>query len=187
MVRTRGQVGFGDRVAIIGAGGGLGLHMVQIARLYAGEVAGLEANEQKLAVVEEVGGMPVHSAPIDKVDAGALWGGEGPTVVIDLVGQPETLAWGFNALAPGGRMVLLTTFRDVDFPIDPREMVVRRLTVLGSRYVSKSEIVEAAALVEAGHVRPIVTRVVPPEGVHEVHRALQEGTLIGRGALEWIT
>jgi propanol-preferring alcohol dehydrogenase len=187
MVRTRGQVGFGDRVAIIGAGGGLGLHMVQIARLYAGEVAGLEANEQKLAMVEEVGGMPVHSAPIDKVDAGALWGGAGPTVVIDLVGQPETLAWGFNALAPGGRMVLLTTFRGVDFPIDPREMVVRRLTILGSRYVSKSEIVEAAALVEAGHVRPIVTRVVPPEGVEEVHRALQEGTLIGRGALEWIT
>jgi D-arabinose 1-dehydrogenase-like Zn-dependent alcohol dehydrogenase len=185
MVRTRGQVGFGDRVAIIGAGGGLGLHMVQIARLYGAEVAGLESNEQKLAVVEEVGGMPVHSAPIDKIDAGALWGGERPSVVIDLVGQPETLAWGFNALAPGGRMVLLTTFRDVDFAIDPREMVVRRLSILGSRYVTKAEIVEAAKLVEAGHVRPIVTQVVPPEGVQEVHRALQEGTLVGRGALLW--
>jgi threonine dehydrogenase-like Zn-dependent dehydrogenase len=106
-------------------------------------------------------------------------------VVIDLVGKPETLAWGFRALAPGGRMVLLTTFRDVDFSIDPREMVVRRLSILGSRYVCKSEIVEAAALVEAGHVRPIVTQVVTPEGVHEVHRALEEGTLVGRGALLW--
>jgi D-arabinose 1-dehydrogenase-like Zn-dependent alcohol dehydrogenase len=82
-------------------------------------------------------------------------------------------------------MVLLTTFRNVDFAIDPREMVVRRLSILGSRYVSKSEIVEAAALVEAGHVRPIVTQVVPPEGVQEVHHALQEGTLVGRGALLW--
>jgi hypothetical protein len=26
---------------------------------------------------------------------------------------------------------------------------------------------------------------VPPEGVEEVHRALQAGTLIGRGAVDW--
>ncbi len=186
MVRTRGQVRPGDRVAIIGAGGGLGLHMIQIARLYGAEVAGLEITEAKLAAVEEVGARPVDSTFFDDVNPRALWDGERPSVVIDLVGQPESLAWGFRALAPGGRMVLLTTFRDIDFPVEPREMVVRELSLLGSRYVSKAEVVEAAELVEAGHVRPIVTQVVPPEGVEEVHRALRRGTLIGRGALQWI-
>jgi propanol-preferring alcohol dehydrogenase len=186
MVRTRGQVRPGDRLAIIGAGGGLGLHMIQIARLYGAKVAGLEITEEKFAIIEELGAKPVDSTSIDNLDPEALWDGERPSIVIDLVGQQETLAWGLRALAPGGRMVLLTTFRDVDFAIDPREIVVRRLSILGSRYVSKAEIVEAAELVEAGHVRPIVTQVVSPEDVKEVHHALQRGTLIGRGALQWI-
>jgi hypothetical protein len=30
-----------------------------------------------------------------------------------------------------------------------------------------------------------VSRVVPPGEVDEVHRALQNGTLLGRGALVW--
>jgi propanol-preferring alcohol dehydrogenase len=184
MVRTRAGVRVGDRVAIIGAGGGLGLHMIQLARLYGGEVAGLEIAEEKLPAVEEVGATPVHARALDRLDP-ALWGKDRPSVVIDLVGQRETLAWGLQALAPGGRMVLLTTFRDIDVPLDPREMVLRQLTVLGSRHASKSEYVEAAELVASGRIRPVVTQVVSPQEVGEVHRALRAGTLVGRGALTW--
>ena len=184
MVRTRAQVRVGDRVAIIGAGGGLGLHMIQLARLYGAEVAGLEAAKGKLPSIEEAGGRPVHSRAIDRLDP-ALWGRARPSVVIDLVGQKETLAWGLRALGPGGRMVLLTTFRDIDVPLDPREMVLRQLTLLGSRHASKSEYVEAAGLVASGRIRPVVSQVVPPQDVGEVHRALQKGSLVGRGALQW--
>ena len=167
-----------------GAGGGFGLHMIQIARLYGAEVAGLELAEAKLSAIEEAGALPVHSRAIDRLDP-ALWGRERPSVVIDLVGQRETLAWGLRALAPGGRMVLLTTFRDIDVPLDPREMVLRQLTLLGSRHASKSEYVEAAGLVASGRIQPVVSHVVAPQDVGEVHRALQEGTLVGRGALQW--
>jgi propanol-preferring alcohol dehydrogenase len=184
MVRTRAGVRVGDRVAIIGAGGGLGLHMVQLARLYGAQVAGLEVAEEKLPAIEAAGALPVAWRAADRLDP-ALWGRERPSVVIDLVGQRETLAWGLGALAPGGRMVLLTTFRDIDVPVDPREMVLRQLTLLGSRHASKSEYVEAAELVATGRIRPVVSQVVPPQGVGEVHRALQKGALVGRGALLW--
>jgi propanol-preferring alcohol dehydrogenase len=185
MLRTRAQVRPGDRVAIIGAGGGLGLHMIQIAHLYGAEVAGLEITEAKLATIEQAGAKPIHSLSFDNLETEALWDGERPSVVVDLVGERASLAWGLKALAPGGRMVLPTTFRDVDFAVEPREMVVREISLLGSRYVSKAEVVEAAELVAAGQVRPIVSEVVPPEDVHKVHGALQQGTLIGRGALQW--
>ncbi len=185
MVRTRGDVHPGDRVAIIGAGGGLGLHMVQIARLYGGEVAGLEHTEAKCAAIAEVGGRPVHTPSFDGLEAGLFAGGKRPTVVIDLVGQPETLAWGVRALAPGGRMVCITTFRDIDFPVEPRELVVRQLSLLGSRHASRSEVIEAADLVAGGYVHPVVSEVVAPPDVGRVHRSLQEGALVGRGALLW--
>ena len=186
MCRTRAQVRPGDRVAIIGAGGGLGVHMIQIARLFGAEVAGLESVEAKFEAIEEAGGRPVNSASFDELDPSSLWDGKRPSVVIDLVGQPDSLAWGLGALAPGGRMVLPTTFRDIDFPVEPREMVLRQISLLGSRHASRSEYVEAAELVEAGHIRPVVTQVVSPQDVHKVHRALQEGSLVGRGAVQWI-
>jgi propanol-preferring alcohol dehydrogenase len=185
MVRTRAQVRPGDRVAVIGAGGGLGLHMVQLARLFGAQVAGLEVNADKHAAIAEAGGQPVHSTSFDDLEPAVFTAGRRPSVVIDLVGQPQSLAWGLRALAPGGRMVLPTTFRGIDFPVEPREMVLRQLTLLGSRYVSQAEVIEAAELVEAGHVRPVVTQIVAPQDIHKVHRALQEGSLVGRAALRW--
>lgn len=185
MVRTRANVRPGDRVAIIGAGGGLGLHMVQIARLFGAEVAGLEINVDKHAAIAEAGGQPVHSPAFDGLEPAVFPGGRRPSVVIDLVGQPQSLAWGLRALGPAGRMVLPTTFRSIDLPVEPREMVLRQLTLLGSRYASKAEVVEAAELVEAAHIRPVVTQVVSPQDIHKVHRALQEGSLVGRAALQW--
>ena len=114
-----------------------------------------------------------------------MWGSSRPTVVIDLLGSQASLAWGMEALTLGGRLVVLTTFRHVDLPMSPRDIVLRELTILGSRYASKAELTECAELVVSGRIHPVVSHVVPPEGVEEVHRALRDGTLIGRGALDW--
>jgi D-arabinose 1-dehydrogenase-like Zn-dependent alcohol dehydrogenase len=114
-----------------------------------------------------------------------VWGDSRPTVVIDLLGSRASLAWGMEALALGGRLVFLTTFRNVDLPMSPRDIVLRELTILGSRYASKAELIECAQLVVSGRIQPVVSRIVPPEGIEEVHRALRDGTLIGRGALDW--
>lgn len=183
--KTRAQIQPGDRVVVIGAGGGVGIHMVQMARRFGGEVVGLEAQEEKFDLIREAGGIPMGSQDFSRVDLGAVWGGEPPTVVIDLVGTPASLTWSMNVLGPGGRMVVLTTFRDVTFPADPRRMVFRELTLLGSRYASKAELMEAAEMVARGEIRPVVTQVVPPERVEEVHRALRSGALKGRGAVVW--
>lgn len=183
--KTRAQVQPGDRVAVIGAGGGVGIHMVQMARLFGGRVAGLEIAESKFDTIEEVGATPVLSHSFDDVGLRGMWDGKRPTVVIDLVGTPASLEWGLGALATGGRMVVLTTFRGIDVPVSPREMVFREATLLGSRYASKAELMQAADLVAAGLIRPIVSRIVPPEKVGEAHQDLHEGTLLGRGALDW--
>ena len=183
--KTRARVQPGDRVAVIGAGGGVGIHMVAMAKLYGADVAGLEASESKFQAITDMGGTPVHSRSFQDIDLATVWDAPTATVVIDLLGTQESVTWGLQSLALGGRFVALTTFRDVEVPISPRELVLRELTVLGSRYASKAELVESAELVAAGKIHPIVSQVVPPEGVEEVHQALRDGTLLGRGALDW--
>ncbi|MBI3050077.1 MAG: alcohol dehydrogenase catalytic domain-containing protein [Acidobacteria bacterium] len=183
--RTRARVQPGDRVAVIGAGGGIGIHMVEMAALFGARVAGLEAGEGKLETIRRMGAVPILSRSFDEIDLSPAFDDERPTVVVDLVGSRASLAWALDALALGGRLVVLTTFRDVGLPVTPRDLVLREITLYGSRYASKAELRESAELVAAGRIHPVVSRVVPPTGIEQVHRALREGTLIGRGAVNW--
>ena len=183
--KTRARIQPADRVVVIAAGGGVGIHMVEMAAHFGASVAGLEASDAKFAAIRSMGGTPVLSRSFDDIDLAPVWNRDAPTVVIDLLGTRDSVTWGLRVLPLGGRLVLLTTFREVEAILSPREMVLRELTILGSRYASKAELRESADLVAAGKIHPVVSRVVGPEGVESVHRALQDGTLVGRGALDW--
>jgi D-arabinose 1-dehydrogenase-like Zn-dependent alcohol dehydrogenase len=174
-----------SRVAVIGAGGGVGMHMVQIAALHGAQVVGLDVEQRKLEALDELMIRPVESRRFEQLDATKLWKAGSPTVVIDLVGSPASLEWSIAALAPGGTLVLLTPFRDRQVVIDPRDAVLREISVKGSRYASRTEVRLAAELVAAGRVRPIVGAECGPASVLELHGRLRRGELLGRGAMRW--
>jgi D-arabinose 1-dehydrogenase-like Zn-dependent alcohol dehydrogenase len=182
---TRARLTPADRVAVIGAGGGVGAHLLQVAALFGAAVAGLDVGADKLAQVEELGARAVDSGDFGAVDPGGLWREGPPTVVVDLLGTPASLAWAGAALDVGGRLVVLTTFPGRHGELDPRALVFKEAAVLGSRYASVAEVAAAGRLVAAGRVRPVIGEVVGPDGVPAVHAALREGRLIGRGALRW--
>jgi propanol-preferring alcohol dehydrogenase len=172
----RGAIEAGERVVVVGAGGGVGIHVVQVARLCGADVIGLETDAGKRGALEALG---VHAA--DPGDAGE----PAPDVVIDLVGTRATLAWATDALGPGGRLVVVTTFREVTAVVEPRRLVLGELAILGSKYASRAEVDEATELVVSGRVEPVIGRIVAPPEVAELHAALGAGTLLGRGAIRW--
>lgn len=176
-----------DRVVVIGAGGGVGIHMVQMANLFGAAVCGLEIDEGKFPAIRDAGGEPALSRSWNDVRLPAAWHGGPPTAVIDLVGSSESLGWSMGALGMGGSLAVLTTFRDRSFPLTPREMVFRELRIVGSRYSSKAEVIEAAQLVADGRIKPVVSMVVAPDDIEQVFEALRRNTLLGRGAVRWPT
>ena len=88
-------------------------------------------------------------------------------------------------LAPGGRVVVLTTFPDRGGVLSPRELVFAEASVVGSRYASKAEVATAAELVASGRIRPVIGATTGPDDVLDLHTALRDGALTGRGALVW--
>jgi propanol-preferring alcohol dehydrogenase len=173
------------RVAVIGAGGGVGAHMVQVAALFGAEVVGLDVEDDKLALVEELGARPVDSTRFEDLEAGSLWHRGGPTAVVDLVGSQDSLRWAVESVASGGTVVVLTPFRGRSMTVDPREAVLREIAIRGSRYATRAELRLAADLVAAGHIRSIVSAEREPKRVLELHGLLERGSLVGRGAVRW--
>ena len=184
-VAGRAAIRPGERVAVIAAGGGVGVHMVQVARLYGADVAGLEAAPAKLEFLDAALGVEaVDSSDFDAVRLPAAWS-HGPDVVVDLLGTERSLAWSLGSLAPDGRLVVLTTFRGPSVDVAPRDLVLRQASVVASRYAGRAELELGARLVSEQRLRPIVSRTTGPSEVDELHDALRRGELLGRGALSW--
>jgi D-arabinose 1-dehydrogenase-like Zn-dependent alcohol dehydrogenase len=167
----------------MGAGGGVGIHMVQMARLFGARVIGVDVGADKLAAAREAGADAVVEAGAAgahaAVNAAAT---EGPTVAVDLVGTRDTLGFCLDALGRRGRLVCLTTFPGVSADVTPRRLVHDEISVIGSRYASRWEVARAQ-LVAEGRIRPVISDVVPLERVGELHAKLRARTLIGRGAV----
>ncbi len=184
-VAERAAIGPADRVVVIGAGGGVGIHMIQVARHRGAVVAGFDVVDSKLAEVERRGGRPVRSDQLGAVDPDGVFAAGRPTVVVDLLGTADSARWAVDGLDIGGRLVALTTFRDRSFHVESRELVFRELSLLGSRYSYRRQVAEAADLVARGVVEPVIGAVRGPQEVLEIHALLRDRALVGRGALDW--
>jgi propanol-preferring alcohol dehydrogenase len=179
-VSRRAGFGPGDTVMVIGAGGGVGVHMTQMAVLFGARVVGVDVGEAKLAAAREAGAAVTLDAGTGDLRAALA---ERITAVVDLVGAPETLTLGLEVLDRRGRLILLTTFPGVSMPVTPRRMVHDEITVMGSRYASRWEVTRAAELVAEGRIRPVVSAVTPLDRVGDLHARLRARSLIGRGAI----
>jgi propanol-preferring alcohol dehydrogenase len=158
--------------------------MVQMVRVFGGDAIAVDLGEAKLHAARAAGAVAAldFSAPdfAHQVQTAAP---HGVTVAIDFVGQSETLARALEILDRRGRMVVLTTFPGVTFPVSPRQMVLTETAIMGSRYASRWEVAQAARLVAEGKISPVVSEVVPLAEVGRLHDRLRRNALIGRGAV----
>ncbi|MFQ5896437.1 MAG: alcohol dehydrogenase catalytic domain-containing protein, partial [Nitrospinota bacterium] len=176
-----------EDVLVVGAGGGVGIHMVMMARWAGARVIGVDLGEAKLQAAMEAGAHAVIDASKDDVVGSArrLTGGRGVDVAISFVGSPKAMEPAFRSLGPGGRLIALAGAAEGPFSLHPRDLLSGEREVLGSRYVTKQELIETLALVARGDIWPKVTERVPfeLEAVEEIHRRLEEGSVIGRAVV----
>jgi propanol-preferring alcohol dehydrogenase len=174
-----------DTVAVFGAGGGLGVHMLQVARwAHARRVIAVDVMASKLEACVKAGA----DTTVDASEGGVTeqlmeaTAGKGVDVAIDFVSSTETLQAAIGALAKGGRLVTLGGNSN-PFSANPGEMLRKELELLGSRYASKHEVAESLELVARGELRAIVPEQVPLAEAESVHQRLERGLVTGRAAL----
>lgn len=174
-----------DVVAVFGAGGGLGIHMLKVARwAHARRVIAVDVMASKLDACMHAGADATVDASADRVaeQLMELTGGHGVDVVIDFVSSAQTLEAGCAALAKGGRLVTLGGHGGT-FKANPGEMLRKEAELLGSRYASRQEVIESLELVARGELWPMVTEKVPLAQAEALHARLERGAITGRAAL----
>lgn len=174
-----------DTVAVFGAGGGLGVHMIQVARwAHARRIIAVDVMSSKFKTCIEAGADATVDASGGDVIGRLLelTAGQGIDVAIDFVCNSSTLEAAFAALAKGGRLAMLGG-RGEKFSANPADMLRKELELLGSRYATKTEVMESLELVARGELTPMVTEKVPLEDAEAIHQRLDQGLITGRAAL----
>lgn len=185
------QLSPGDDVLVTGAGGGVGIHMVQMARLCGARVIAAEVSEEKLALARQWGADEVIDARGSDIpgQVRALTGGRGVDAAIDIVAASETLDACFRSLAPGGRMVVIGSRPKSVFGTDPiftvnvQEQLKHAQEIHGSKYVNNEEILRTLELVKHKRIKAVVGRTFRLEEVEEAHELLRRNAIAGRAVM----
>jgi propanol-preferring alcohol dehydrogenase len=175
----------GERLIITGAGGGVGLHAIQLARMMGALVMAVDIGEAKLAAALEYGADVVVDPSSDNFAEAALaWtNGQGVEAVLELTGA-ATIYTSLQALGKGGRIVIVGFHTGSEFSIQASQMVANEWEILGSRNTNKQELAEVVSLVQARRVRPVITGAFPLEAAEAIHTRLRNQEILGRVVLE---
>jgi acryloyl-coenzyme A reductase len=172
----------GETVLITGAGGGVGLHAVELARAMGAYVIGVTSAAAKADAITKAGahetvvferGSDFSSQVLEITD------GRGCDVVLENVGSAifESSA---RCVAKHGRVVLVgeVTQRPVEFSL--QEWRNKDARLLAATSTSRRQLREVLNLVALGLVSPVVERTMPMSQAAEAHRLIEAGAVTGR-------
>lgn len=184
-VIRRARVTPHDTVAVFGAGGGLGIHMLMVARwARAKKVIAVDTSAAKFEAAVKCGADITIDASAGRVAEQLLeaTGGKGIDVAIDFVSNKSTLEPAVAALGKGGRLVTLSG-NGQPFTADSTKILRSEIEIMGSRYATRQEVMDTLELVARGEFRALVTDKAPLEQAEAVHQRLEKELNIGRAAL----
>jgi NADPH:quinone reductase-like Zn-dependent oxidoreductase len=176
-----GGVRPGQRVLIIGAGGGVGTFAVQIAKAVGAEVTGV-SSASKTELVRSIGADHV----IDYTREDFADGPNRYDVILDIAGN-RPLSELRRALTPRGTLMIVGAEDAGNWLGIRRQLRAAALSPFVRQklgfFISKErreDLEELRKLLEAGTIRPVVDRTFPLDEVPAAIRYLREGRARGK-------
>ena len=185
MIVRKARVVPGETVLVHGAGSGIGVAAIQIAKLHGARVIATAGSDDKLARAKQLGAdVTVNYRTGDFVAVcKAETGKRGVDAVIEHVGG-EVFAASIKAVKNGGRIATCGATAGFHPAIDLRHIFFRQVEVLGSTMASKADLLTVLDHVAAGRLQPVVHAVLPLAQAGEAHRMLEERAAFGKLVLE---
>jgi NADPH2:quinone reductase len=192
-LRERAELADGETVLVLGAGGGVGLAAIDVAKALGARVIAAASSAEKLDAAREIGADEVidYTSESVKDRARELTGGDGVDVVLDPVGG-DLADPALRALRLFGRFVVIG-FASGSIPKLPaNQILLRNRSVLGvdwgawsmAHAGANAELVgELLGMVGDGALRPAAPTTFPLEEAGQALEALLDRRIAGKVAL----
>jgi len=180
----------GETALLHAAAGGVGLLLVQMARMIGARVIGTASSEEKARLAREAGAdeVIVFTQQDFEVEAKRLTGGKGVDVVYDGVGK-ATFEKNLNVLRPRGMLVLYGMSSGPVPPVDPA-----KLSEKGSLYMARTTLAHFTAtreellartsalfgMITAGKLNLRIAKEYPLAEAPQAHRDMEARKMAGK-------
>lgn len=193
-VFTLGGLREGETLLVHGGGSGVGTAAISLVTLAGGVVYVTAGSDEKCRRCLELGARGAFNYRTTDFVAAlrAATGERGADLILDAIGG-SYLSRNLEALAVGGRLLLIGTMGGRRGELDVATVLRKRLTIVGSTLRARPS-KEKAALVArflsqfgedlvAGRLRPVIHTVFPLEAVAEAHRLVAASAHVGKVVL----
>jgi 2-desacetyl-2-hydroxyethyl bacteriochlorophyllide A dehydrogenase len=149
----------GETVLVMGAGSGVGMMAVQLAKLAGARVLTTVGSDDKIPKAVILGADAVINHAKEKVAERVklLTEGRGVDVVIEHIG-PEVWDTCVESLAKGGRLITCGATTGGEVTLNLRYVFSRQLTIKGSYMGTRAELVKAAELIGQKRLIAVIDR-----------------------------
>lgn len=185
----------GALLLIHGGGSGIGTHAIQVARELGVRVAVTAGSAEKLALCTELGAeIAINYRDEDFVERVSAAGGA--DVIFDIMGA-KYLDRNIDALAPGGRLVIIGMQGGIKAELNIAKLLGKRAGVLATALRSRpvdgpdgkgaivAQVTESVwPMVAAGRVRPLIGAELPVQDAAKAHALLSSGDVAGKVLLK---
>jgi NADPH:quinone reductase-like Zn-dependent oxidoreductase len=181
MLFARAGLKPGEDVLVIGAGSGVGMAAIQLAKLVGARVIATAGADWKLEKARALGADEVinHSTQSIAEEVRRLTDKRGVDIVFEHVGAA---VWEdcFESLATYGRLVTCGTTSGPEVKLNLQVLYGRQRSILGSFMGSKAELLEALKFIAARKLKAVIDSAFPLKDAAEAQKKLESREFFGK-------
>jgi NADPH:quinone reductase-like Zn-dependent oxidoreductase len=181
MLVGRAGIRLGQTVLVLGAGSGVGIAAIQIAKMFHARVITTAGDETKLEKARALGadyGIDHYKQKISQ-EVRRITNKEGVDIVVEHVGA-ATWDESVKSLKPGGTIVTCGSTTGPNAAFDLRFLYSRQFNFLGSYMGTMGELHEVLGHVFAGRLKPVVDRTFPLQETRAAHEHMEKSQMFGK-------
>jgi len=181
MLVGRAGIRPGQTVLVLGAGSGVGIAAIQIAKLFHCRVITTAGDEAKMAKGRELGADFAINHYKQKIsdEVRKITNKEGVDIVVEHVGA-ATWDESLKSLKSSGTLVTCGATTGPNVGIDIRHLFARQLSILGNYMGTMGELHEVLKHVFAGRLKPVLDRAFPLSEIRAAHEYLEKSQMFGK-------
>jgi len=184
MLVGHAQIKRGNIVLVLGAGSGVGIAAIQIAKMYGSEVIATAGTDEKLERARELGAEHTIHHYRQKIsdEVKRLTNKAGVDIVVEHVGA-ATFEESIRSLRYGGKLVTCGATSGPEAKFDIRQLFAKQLSFLGSYMGTMGELHDVLKHVFSGELKPVVDTIYPLAEARLAHERLEKSQQFGKVVL----